>query len=78
VHTWFSPSWVVRTAGLPEGVVAGMQRAMQAVDPQPPFAGFHSMEDIRYRSLAQERFQAALLAAVGWRLALPWRRPCAQ
>jgi hypothetical protein len=55
-----------------------MQRAMQAVDPQPPFAGFHSMEDIRYRSLAQERFQAALLAAVGWRLALPWRRPCAQ
>jgi predicted permease len=64
VHAWFSPSWVVRTTGPPEGVIAGMQRAMQAVDPQLPFAGFHSMEDIRYRSLAQERFQAALLAAL--------------
>jgi len=64
LHTWFAPSWVVRTTGPPEGVIAGMQRAMQAVDPQLPFAGFHSMEDVRYRSLAQERFQAALLAAL--------------
>jgi len=64
LHTWFAPSWVVRTTGPPEGAIAGMQRAMQAVDPQLPFAGFHSMEDVRYRSLAQERFQAALLAAL--------------
>ena len=64
VHTWFAPSWVVRTTGPPEGVIAGMQRAIQAVDPQLPFAGFHSMEDVRYRSLAQERFQAALLGAL--------------
>jgi len=64
VHTWFAPDWVVRTAGPPEGVIAGMQRAVQAVDPQLPFAGFHSMEEIRYRSLGQERFQATLLAAL--------------
>jgi len=64
VHTWFSPNWVVRTAGSPEGVIAGMQRAIQAVDPQLPFAGFHSMEDVRYRALAQERFQAVLLGAL--------------
>jgi predicted permease len=64
VHTWFSPSWIVRTAGPPEGVIAGMQRALESVDPQLPFAGFHSMEDVRYRSLAQERFQAVLLGAL--------------
>jgi predicted permease len=64
VHTWFSPSWIVRSPGPMEGTIAGMQRAIQAVDPQLPFAGFHSMEDIRYRSLAQERFQAVLLGAL--------------
>jgi len=64
VHTWFSPSWIVRTAGPPEGIVGGMQRALESVDPQLPFAGFHSMEDVRYRALAQERFQAVLLGAL--------------
>jgi len=64
VHTWFSPSWIVRSAGAPEGVVAGMQRALESVDPRLPFAGFHSMEDVRYRSLAAERFQAVLLGAL--------------
>jgi predicted permease len=64
VHTWFSPSWTVRSAGPAEGVIAGMQRALQSVDPQLPFAGFHSMEDVRYRALAQERFQAVLLGAL--------------
>jgi len=64
VHTWFSPSWIVRTGGPPEGVIAGMQRALESVDPRLPFAGFHSMEDVRYRALAQERFQAALLGAL--------------
>jgi predicted permease len=64
VHTWFSPSWIVRASGPPEGVIAGMQRAIQAVDPQLPFAGFHNMEDVRYRALAQERFQAVLLGAL--------------
>ena len=64
VHTWFSPSWIVRTAGPPESIIAGMQRALESVDPQLPFAGFHSMEDVRYRALAQERFQAALLGGL--------------
>jgi ABC-type antimicrobial peptide transport system permease subunit len=41
-----------------------MQRAIQSVDAQLPFAGFHSLEDVRYRALAQERFQAALLGAL--------------
>ena len=64
VHVWFSPSWIVRTSGPAQGTIAGMQRALQSIDPQLPFAGFHSMEDVRYGSLAQERFQAALLGAL--------------
>jgi predicted permease len=64
VHTWFSPSWIVRSTALAQGVIAGMQRALESVDPQLPFAGFHSMEEVRYRSLAQERFQAVLLGAL--------------
>jgi predicted permease len=64
VHTWFSPSWIVRSSGTAEGVIAGMQRALESVDPQLPFSGFHSMEDVRYRSLAQERFQAVLIGAL--------------
>jgi predicted permease len=64
VHTWFAPNWIVRASGPPEGIIAGMQRAVQAADPQLPFAGFHSMEDVRYRAFAQERFQAALLGSL--------------
>jgi len=64
VHIWFSPSWIVRTTGPAEGVIAGMQRALESVDSRLPFAGFHSMEDVRYRALAQERFQAVLLGAL--------------
>src|ERR1039457_2707470 len=28
VHVWFSPSWIVRSSGPAEGVIAGMQRAI--------------------------------------------------
>jgi ABC-type antimicrobial peptide transport system permease subunit len=41
-----------------------MQRALASVDAQLPFAGFHSMDDVRYRALAQERFQAVLLGSL--------------
>jgi hypothetical protein len=59
------PSWTVRSAGPAEGVIAGMQRALQSVDPQLPFAGFHSMEDVRYRALAQERFSSGPVGRAG-------------
>jgi predicted permease len=64
VHVWFSPGWIVRSSGPAEGVIAGMQRALESVDPRLPFAGFHSMDDVRYRALAQERFQAVLLGSL--------------
>src|SRR5581483_1133389 len=38
VHTWFSPSWFVRTSGPQPGVVDQMTRALQTVDPLLPVA----------------------------------------
>ncbi|HKW97780.1 MAG TPA: ABC transporter permease [Bryobacteraceae bacterium] len=62
LHTWFSPSWVVRTSAAPQAVMAAMQRAMEAVEPQLPFSGFHTIGDLRARTLAAQRFQAMLVA----------------
>jgi putative ABC transport system permease protein len=62
VHKWFSPSWIVRTAALPETAAIGIQRAVEAVDPQLPIASFRSMEQVRRRAIEQQRFQAILLA----------------
>jgi predicted lysophospholipase L1 biosynthesis ABC-type transport system permease subunit len=60
VHTWFSPSWIVRTAGTPRGLIPGMRAAVEAVDPQLPFSGFQSLEEIRSDSISEQRFQATL------------------
>ncbi|HJZ76483.1 MAG TPA: hypothetical protein VKE51_32330 [Vicinamibacterales bacterium] len=38
LHTWFSPSWLVRLRGGQQGAAAEMQRAMASVDPLLPFA----------------------------------------
>lgn len=64
LHAWFSPTWLVRAAGPQQGITAGMQRAVEAVDPLLPFAGFRSMDDVRYRAIARQRLQATLLAAL--------------
>lgn len=64
-HTWFSPSWLVRTTAPQDGIIAGMQRTMEATDPQLPFAGFRSMTDVQFRSLAFQRLQATLLGMLG-------------
>jgi predicted permease len=66
LHTWFSPSWVVRIAGPPTAasraaVAAGMRQAVEAIDPLLPFAAFRSLDEVKAETLAQQRFQAALL-----------------
>lgn len=64
LHTWFQPSWVVRTARPLEGVTAEMQRALASVDPNLPFSGFYNMRDLLARSLALQRVEVALLTAM--------------
>jgi hypothetical protein len=64
VHTWFQPSWIVRTAGPVEGLTAQMQRALSSADPSLPFSGFYAMSDLRAETLATQRIEVALLSAM--------------
>lgn len=64
VHTWFSPSWIVRYQGSQRDVIQGMQSALQSVDPQLPFASFRTLADVRAQSLAMQRFQSGLLGCI--------------
>jgi predicted permease len=64
VHTWFQPSWIVRTAGPVEGLTAQMQHALASVDPNIPFSGFYSMRDLQAETLATQRVEVALLSTM--------------
>jgi predicted permease len=62
IHTWFSPSWIVRTRGPQQGIAAGIARAVQAVEPQLPIARFRDLDEVAAERLAWDRLQAILLA----------------
>jgi ABC-type antimicrobial peptide transport system permease subunit len=47
-----------------EGVIAGMQRAVEQIDPDLPFAGFRGIDEIRSRTLAFQRFLSTLLSVM--------------
>ncbi len=64
VHTWFSPSWVVRTAAPPATAIHQISDAVTALDPLLPIAAFRTVDDLRSKSLAWERFQALLLTSL--------------
>jgi predicted lysophospholipase L1 biosynthesis ABC-type transport system permease subunit len=64
VHTWFQPSWIVRTAAPVEGLTAQMQRALSSADPSLPFSGFYAMSELRAETLATQRIEVALLSAM--------------
>jgi predicted permease len=64
VHAWFQPSWIVRTARPVEGLTAQMQSALASADPNLPFSGFYDMKDLMAATLATQRIEVALLAAM--------------
>jgi predicted permease len=64
VHTWFQPSWVVRTAGPVSGLTEQMQHALSSAAPALPFSGFYSMTDLMHETLAMQRVEVALLGAM--------------
>lgn len=64
-HIWFEPSWIVRTTRPVEGLTAAMRRSLAQVDPDLPFSGFHSMQDLLVRNLRYERVEVALLGVLG-------------
>jgi predicted permease len=63
-HVWFQPSWIVRTRGPVQGLTSAMQRALAEVDPNLPFSGFHSMNDILAENLAYQRVEVVLLGVL--------------
>ena len=63
-HSYFQPSWIVRTAGPVEGLTGQMQRALASADPQLPISGFYNMKDLMAATLATQRVEVALLAAM--------------
>jgi len=64
VHSFFQPSWIVRTAAPIEGVTAEMQRALESADPNLPFSGFYNMKDLMSETLSMQRIEVALLTAM--------------
>lgn len=75
IHTWYQPTWIVRTNGPIQGLTASMQKALAAVDPNLPFSGFYSMSQILNQQLQEQRIEvllymtlallALLLSAIG-------------
>jgi len=64
VHVWFQPDWIVRTAAQVDGISAAMQRALASADPNVPFSGFYSMNDLMAQTLTTQRIAVALLGTM--------------
>lgn len=65
VHTWFSPSWVVRGSGPIEGTSRALRNALTASDPLLPIARLESMSAVQAESLALQRFMMSLVLGLG-------------
>ncbi|HVI76775.1 MAG TPA: ABC transporter permease, partial [Candidatus Acidoferrum sp.] len=63
-HVWYQPSWIVRSGHSPERLIPQMQRALATADPNLPFSGFYSMNDLMADTLATQRIEVALLTAM--------------
>jgi predicted permease len=64
LHTWFQPSWIVRTQSPIAGLTESMQKAMAEVDPALPVASFHRLSDLQALALRQQRFLVLLLGTL--------------
>jgi predicted permease len=64
VHTWFSPSWIVRSSLPGRDVITAIENATRSVDPMLPMAQFRSVNDLKTESLTLQRFLAALVNAL--------------
>ncbi len=63
-HIWFQPSWIVRMRGPVAGLPEAMERAMAEADPNLPFSGFYSMEDLMRQELQMQRVEVLLLSTI--------------
>jgi predicted permease len=64
VHVWFQPSWIIRSTHLDAQTPRAMQQALASVDPNLPFASFHTMDELLATALSQQRIEVALLSSL--------------
>jgi len=65
IHTWFEPSWIVRSTMPASTVVPALRQAIQQVDPQLPIANIKTIDDLRGEKLVSQRFMMLLVAGLG-------------
>jgi predicted permease len=65
VHTWFQPSWAIRTSLPLETVVPRIREVLQGVDPHLPIAQVSTIDDLRGEKLVSQRFMMLLVAGLG-------------
>jgi predicted permease len=65
VHTWFSPSWVVRGSGSVTGLERAVRDSIAAVDAMLPISRFQRMTDVQAASLASQRLMMSLVLGLG-------------
>jgi len=64
-HIWFQPSWIVRSRKFSEPeTIRRMREALARVDPDLPFSGFYSMDQILQDQLRQQRMEVLLLGSL--------------
>jgi predicted lysophospholipase L1 biosynthesis ABC-type transport system permease subunit len=64
LHTWFSPSWIVRSSLDGAQVAKAIEDATRSADPMLPMAAFRSVRDLKLESLTFQRFLAALAGTI--------------
>jgi predicted permease len=71
-HSYFQVNWVIRADGTNPQLQRQIAEVVRSVDPQQPFSAFRTIDDVKRRAVASERFQMVLMgafAAVGLVLA---------
>ena len=66
VHTWFQPSWVVRSSLPQSTLVPQIRQAIEAFDPYLPIAKVSTIDELRGDRLAAQRFMMWLVAGLGF------------
>jgi predicted permease len=64
LHTWLSPSWIVRSSLDGAQVAKAIEEATRSADPLLPMASFRSVRDVKSASLTFQRFLAAVAGTI--------------
>jgi predicted permease len=64
LHTFLSPSWIVRSSLDGAQVAKAIEDATRSADPMLPMASFRSVRDVKSASLTFQRFLAAVASTI--------------